>query len=500
MSNIAVPGAAPWDVWRKLFHGAQSEVDVAARPKDGLIVFAVMWGIAMMLSASSHITLLNGDQGMQLALITWAALCSAALLVMFPRKTGLLMLVAGLMSAQYLLRLPASSNNQTIALFMNGAVLSVIGLQMLRERTTQIDREMPYEQLRGVARALLAVMYFYGIFHKINTDFLNPDVSCATALYRPLAGPFGLGDNIFGQYLAIISTFVVETIAIVCLYWRRFFWVGLLVSLPFHFIIPLSGYSWYMDFSSLVFALYMLAVPREVASGLYSTGTSLLRSVPRLRPGISGLLVLGLAWIAALGVAWVIGLQYPDRSLALLWHSAWLLVWGLFGGVSMIFIIRAALLQQPYRVPPNQGHHSRWVYIFPAVLFLSCTSPYLGLKTESSIAMFSNLHTEGGVSNHLLFPQPPYLFDYQSRVTRVIASSDPVLNGRAANPDFGLVEHDIALRLLRNPEMWITYEMDGERFERTSAATYTGHRPSRIEQKLLDFKPVDWKRPKACSH
>ena len=290
---------------------------------------------------------------------------------------------------------------------MNGAVLSVVGLQMLRERTTRIDRELPYEQLRVVARALLAVMYFYGVFHKINTDFLNPDVSCATALYRPLAGPFGLGDHIVGQYLAIISTFVVETIAIVCLYWRRFFWVGLLVSLPFHFIIPLSGYSWYMDFSSLVFALYMLAVPREVASGLYSTGTSLLRSVPRLRPGISGLLVLGLAWIAAIGVAWVIGLQYPDRSLALLWHSAWLLVWTLFGGVSMIFIIRAALLQQPYRVPPNQGHQSRWVYIFPAVLFLSCTSPYIGLKTESSIAMFSNLHTEGGVSNHLLFPPAP---------------------------------------------------------------------------------------------
>ena len=77
-------------------------------------------------------------------------------------------------------------------------------------------------------------------------------------------------------------------------------------------------------------------------------------------------------------------------------------------------------------------------------------------------------------------------------MTRVIASSAPVLNARAANPDFGLVEHDIALRLLRNPEMWITYEMEGERFERASAATFTGHRPGRVEQKLLDFKPIDW--------
>ena len=46
-------------------------------------------------------------------------------------------------------------------------------------------RELPGratdEQLRLVARYLLAIMYFYGIFHKINTDFLNPQVSCAVA-------------------------------------------------------------------------------------------------------------------------------------------------------------------------------------------------------------------------------------------------------------------------------------------------------------------------------
>ncbi len=500
MNEFAVHTGPSWRLLRTLFHGARSEMDVAAQPKDGLVVFAVMWGIAMMLSAASHITILNGDHGLQLAAVTWAALGSATLLVMVPRKTRLLMVVAGLMSVQYLLRLPASSNNQTIALFMNAAIFIAIGMQVLANRSFRINRDTPYEQLRVVARALLAVMYFYGVFHKINTDFLDPQVSCATALYQPLAGPLGLGQNLAGQYLAIAATFVVETIAIVCLYWRRFFWVGLLVSLPFHYVIPLSGYSWYMDFSSLVFALYMLAVPREVASGLYSTGVSLLRTVPKLRPGLSAVLLLGGGWIAALSIAWAIGLLYPGRSLGLLWHSAWLLVWAVFGGLSMVLIIRAALLEQPYQVPASGAKRSWWVYAIPAALFLTCTSPYIGLKTESSIAMFSNLHTEGGVSNHLLFPEPPYLFDYQKRVTRVIASSDPILNARAQNQDFGLVEHDVAIRLLRNPGMWITYEMDGRRYDRITAANYTGHRPGRVEQKLLDFKPIDWARPKMCSH
>jgi len=63
------------------------------------------------------------------------------------------------------------------------------------------------------------------------------------------------------------------------------------------------------------------------------------------------------------------------------------------------------------------------VYAFPAVLFVSA-APYLGLKTESPIAMFSNLHTEGGISNHLLFSQPPYLFDYQSKVVKVLDTNN----------------------------------------------------------------------------
>ncbi len=500
MSQGYSAAPARWLGLGALFHPAKAEIDVAARPSDGLVVFSVMWGVAMMLSAASQMPLLRGDEGWGMAALAWAPLAGAALLIMNPRKTRMLLVVAALMTLLYVFRMPVSSNNQTIALFMNTAIFIAIGVQIAKNRTTTIDRDVPYEELRVVARALLAIMYFYGVFHKINTAFLDPETSCATALYRPIMAPYGLGDNIVGQYLAIASTFVIETIAIVCLYWRRFFWVGLLVSLPFHYVIPLSGYSWYMDFSSLVFALYMLAVPREVSSGLYSTGVSLLRRVPRLRPGWSAILVIGVVWILAAGLALAIGTQFPGRSNGLLWHSAWLIVWATFGGVSMVLIVRAALLEQPYRAPRPHGKPAWWVYAVPTALFVACTSPYIGLKTESSIAMFSNLHTEGGVSNHLVFPKPPYLFDYQARVTRIVSSSDPELRRRARDPDFGLVEHDVALRLLRNPKMWITYEMDGQRFERVTAATFTGHRPNWVEQKLLDFKPIDWARPKVCSH
>lgn len=496
----ALPPSALWTDIKSLFKTTKTEMDVTARPRDGLVVFSVMWGMAMMLSAASHMPLLKGDSGILLCLTTWAALGAAALLVMNPRKTRMLMVVAGLMTVQYLLRLPVASNNQTIALFMNTAIVIAVTSQAVRSGGFRIDRDVPYEQLRVAARSLLAIMYFYGVFHKINTDFLDPSVSCATALYQPLARPLGLENNIVGIYGAIISTFVIETIAIVCLYWRRYFWIGLLVSLPFHYIIPISGFSWYMDFSSLVFALYMLSAPREVAAGLYSTGVSLVRRRPRLRAGTSALLALGLAWIAAAAATLVLGLSFPNRGGSLVWHSAWLLVWSAFGGVAMVLITRAALLELPYQAPMSHQRQSWWVYAVPALLFLSCTSPYIGLKTESSIAMFSNLHTEGGVSNHLLFPSPPYLFDHQARTARIVDSSSPTLRKRAENPNFALVEHDIAIRLLRNPSLWISYEMRGKHYLRVTGETFSGHRPTWIEQKLLDFKPIDWARPKVCSH
>jgi hypothetical protein len=503
MSTVAArpaPARAPGLLWW-IFTPEKTERDVAARPSDGLVVFSVMWAMALMLSAASRIQILRGDQGLLLAGLTWGAIGAAALVVMNPRKTRLLLLVTGLMLAQYILRLPVPSNNQTIGFFMNTAVFVALTAELWRTRGGKIDRDVPYEQLRVVARALLATMYFYGIFHKINTGFLDPEVSCATALYVPLAAPFGLGENLFGRYLAIYSTFVIEGIAIVCLYWRRFFWVGLLVSLPFHYVIPISGYSWYMDFSSLVFALYMLSVPRDVSSGLYSTGAWLVRRVPHLGAGMSAVVALALVWgLAGAAVLAAATFLYPGRALGLLWHSAWLIVWALFGGLSMLFIIRAALLEQPYQEQGPRKRQSWWVYAIPTVLFVTAFSPYVGLKTESSIAMFSNLHTEGGVSNHLLFPEPPYLFDYQTNVARVIDSNSKQLQAIAANPNLGLVEHDIAIRLVNNPGLWITYEMNGQRFEQVRAETFTGPRPNFVERKLLDFKPVDWARPKVCTH
>jgi hypothetical protein len=68
---------------------------------------------------------------------------------------------------------------------------------------------------------------------------------------------------------------------------------------------------------------------------------------------------------------------------------------------------------------------------FPALVFLNGLCPYVGAKTETAFAMYSNLRTEGGSTNHLLVPRPLALFPYQTDLARVLSSSDTELQALA---------------------------------------------------------------------
>lgn len=249
--------------WRQLRPSFSQATEQTA--VDGLICFSPVWAAAAIFSLAGDRSLLIFRDGPLLGLLSWAAIAVAMLLIWRPRWTPLLFVLAGVMLTRYAVAMPVAGNNKMIAAFMNASILVICLHGALRYTSRAAMRENIYENMRVAARALLAVMYFYGIFHKINTDFFDPRVSCAVALYMPLADGFGMQHSLVGKYFAIWSTFIVEAIAIASLYWKRWFAVGLLLALMFHFVIPISVYSWYMDFSSLVLALYILSVPREVS-------------------------------------------------------------------------------------------------------------------------------------------------------------------------------------------------------------------------------------------
>ena len=474
------------------------DATVPSPPFDGLSTFAPLWGIAMTFSLAADPLKFAGQGGLVMMALLWGGAVGSILLMVHPRSTLLLGALAALSVALYVWRLPVASNNKTISAFMNGAVLVVLGVLVARGLRGETLRETAYEHLRVIARGLLAVMYIYGIFHKINTDFLHPDVSCAVGLYKPLAAPFGLSDNLIGRYLSIYITFIVETITIVGLYWRRFFAVGLICGLVFHYVIPISAFSWYMDFSSLVLALYALSIPKAVSGKLYADAVQILRPV-RKRLGRLAVLAPGLmVAAAAVAVVLMVSLGQPHREFIMVYHSVWIVVWSMVGGVAIVAMTRAAIEHLPYE-GPRSPRQPAWLYLIPGAMFLMCLSPYVGLKTESSVNMFSNLHTEGGVSNHLLLPKPPYLFGYQKDLARLLDSSDPYIDHLAAQDQY-MVMLSLKEYLRKRPNVWVTYESNGQLHSRVRSADFQGRDANLIERNLLVFKLVDFKRPKVCTH
>jgi hypothetical protein len=485
--------------WRHLKGATTDTTDRVA--VDGLIAFSPVWAAAAIFSLAGDRNMLVFRDGVLLGAITWCAVAVALLLVWRPRWTHLLGLLAAVMLARYMIAMPVAGNNKMITAFMNAGILIIGAHALLRYKSTADIRDNMYEHMRVVARALLAVMYFYGIFHKINTDFLDPSVSCAVALYTPLADGFGLEDSLIGKYLAIWSTFIVEAIAIVSLYWKRYFAVGLLLALMFHFVIPISVYSWYMDFSSLVLALYILSVPREVSAQFYDRCARLFRLLRDRFGSLGQALPFGIVIVIAVAVVAVLASFSPQPKIAPshAYQSVWVLMWVVYGGITMLLLADAALSHLPWRGPAG-SRRPLWLYAVPAVLFVISAAPYVGLRTEASIAMFSNLHTEGGITNHLVITQPWNLFQYQRDVAMIKASSDPDLQSYA-DRNLGLVMFTLNEKLLKRPDHWVTFELNGVRHEQATATSLgAGTHANAWERKLLIFKPVDYSRPKVCSH
>ena len=214
---------------------------------------------------------------------------------------------------------------------------------------------------------------------------------------------------------------------------------------------------------------------------------------------LAGGLLVAAAWICAM----IVATDYPERPLRMFYHSTFIMVWAMFGAVASVLMTRAALEHLPYRGPNRGAGQPRrpvWLHLVPLALFVACTSPYIGLKTESSINMFSNLHTEGGETNHLLFAKPPYLFGYQEDVVEILDSSHPYLLHLRDRGE-RMVLYALKDVLRRDREHWVTYRLNGlVEAEVTHASVPAYEQPSLLERAFLIFKTVDVRRPKVCTH
>jgi hypothetical protein len=384
---------------------------------------------------------------------------------------------AALLSAPF----PGVPNHANIMIYCNVLMIVAMIYSFARSQGSATDYDY-FEMVRPVLRASLILIYCLAGFHKLNSDFLNPQVSCAGAMLSEVVEVGSLiTSNIFSASAAFVlavgllfilwkrisSTYfvtprlqvytlllilctgvvlysalllirphldipadlvlaIVLATAIFTILWELI--GGLLLIIPkfqapmllvFGIMHTVLAMIGFNDFSVLAFSLLFTFIPSSYYQAINSYANLRL---PRLRIHRAHAYFI----INLLGN--LLGAIFSGGILT----GTHIQYFQQISGLS--FILAALILTWPILsmifsssrrpvwggVPVLNRHTPKFMFVFLVLLFLYGVTPYLGLRTAGNFTMFSNLRTEGTFSNHLLLRSNPIkVWGYQEDVVRL---------------------------------------------------------------------------------
>ena len=480
----------------------------AARP-DSLTIFSHVWAAQSLV----QLVFFNhwASEGLVLGYI-FAALAVAVFV--FPGRLFLFVPMVIASVTYFVSQWPFVVNHVFVDTFMSLAMLVAFALVALHYMTSssQFSRrtaEAWFTKFAPVCGAIFAFMYFSIIISKLNAGFFDLDVSCLSGMIeeaqanRPLiSGPLSLFSVEFFFWFFIVA----EAALPVMLAFRRTRLAAFYFGVPFHVLLGLMGH-W--PFSSFMISLYVLvAMPalKDVAQDLVARLDEVrLRIVPAL-PGT-------LLFAAANGLLLTSVIVLKPSWIWLIWTSA-------LSATLMIAVMREHFQHGLFSgtgVTPMWTPKPGVLWIFFILAIGNSASPYIGFKTESNVAMYSNMRTEGGVNNHLFMPKVA-LFDFQDDLVEVVDSNHPdILELKTHPARYGFVgqEFDVYIpyfefrrtvsRLKDADTLQITYLRNGElrQFRRGADDNVDADldvSPPVLLAKLAYFRPVFKGEVSYCLH
>lgn len=430
-------------------------------------------------------------------LLSFAALWSLLRPASLPRFAAVLALQVLTVAAE----MPRVSNHWLLSGITGLGLLLFLAPPLLRGRTP------PPDALRaalGSVRAQLVLLYVFATLAKLNAGFFDPAGSCGAEHYRRLAGSVLPGAP-WAIWAAIVGTLLIEAGLPLLLIVRRTRPLAFALGWAFHGMLGFNGY-W--DFSSVAAAYYAAFAPPELlaaARGSFAGRPRLqqLRQLARrVSHGPASLLLPALLLLLPAGLAALGGAPEAQRVLAANHAGRW--IW-LGAWASLGAVLLPALLQARETGAAAPALAAWWrrplLLVAPLLVALNGLSPYLGLKTENSFTMFSNLRTEGTGWNHYLMPRRLRVFGFQDEPVRILGGSDPELQ-RLARGGFRLVPFELRRYAAEHPDASLVYESAEGRFDARRAADdpRLARAPDALLARLLLFRPVAPAERNLCLH
>ena len=433
--------------------------------------FCVLWGLATLF----HLVAKDPWPAPLLSTLLAAA---ALYLLHRPAASHRLALLAALQLCESWTTAPFISNHWLFTGLVNLTLLQAYARLAWARRTFAVEPGTLYRTFAPIVRLELIILYFFAVFHKLNADFLDPQISCAVHFYagQLQSLPFALAGAV-----PIYLTLAVEAAIPLLLCWPLTRNAGILLGLLFHAAVGFNPISEFYNFSSMIFALLFLFASLRLDAG---RPTRYLFRPLRWE----GVPFYGKSVLAVGAVLVFVGLVVAAPTELVL------PLWGLYSaGLILLFVLLP-------KAPPARPAFSfrPWpVLLVPLLIGLNGCSPYLGLKTETAFAMYSNLRTEGGQSNHLLVPAGVQLFGFQRDLIEIKDSSSGFL-ASLARRKLMLPFFEVRALLQQHPNTSLTYE------RRAGPNASPG---AQLRQpipwplrKLLYFRPVAHSGRQPCFH
>lgn len=454
--------------------------------------FTVAWAIASLFHmAHSGIF----DTRLNLALLSIAALY----VIFRPTLPGLIALIL-LQLMDVAFRMPDVTNHWIFTAFVNLTILQSVLYCVYKRKSFAVDEMDVFDTFAPAVRIEVLILYFFAVFHKLNSGFFSPEVSCATELLR--AQHMGGILSTFPQLLSLNAyfTIAIELGILVMLCFRRTRHAGVFIGFLFHLVLSYSTYNAFFDFTSMILAVYFLFTSYDFNArvdewkknagsktkalfGIYSTARLII---------VCGVIIFVVGILAGLNKI----LHDPAQfHLYFFWTLYGLVLTYLLAKFLFVKVEQSGI-EKPFAL------RSSWLLILPVIVFLNGTSPYLGLKTENSYAMFSNLRTEGGVSNHFILPAEVQIFGYQKEMVEIVSSSDSKLQ-RLAEANQLMVLFEFRDHLQQHRPAEVVYRLNGqEKIFRKGETPMTGELSpnSVLLSRLMKFRTISKAEPQPCAH
>ena len=369
---------------------------------DKLYLFSFTWAVATVLHSLSFPERISLQHPFGLAVIV-----ATALVILIPQAIWPFLLMLFSSAGNTFEWMPYAPNHITFEFIINIGLLVALTWSIVRYRSkagiqpiseTLTIRNALFNSFAPALRISLLILYFYAVLHKLNWDYFNVNISCSTFLLEGYAGrlPF-LPHNAVVRWLAVWGTIAIETAIPLFLCFKRTRSTGILLGFGFHYFLAIHPHQGLYSFSAMLFALYALFVPADFPDKVQLLAKNVLGDahyrVTAAFRAVASISVLVLVVLALSGFT---------NKVSRIGFPLWL-GWGLFLVVTYVFVSSRNKLE-PERFSTLFRVRPAAFWLVPLLVFFNGMNPYLGLKTQSSFSMFSNLRTEGGTSNHLLIP------------------------------------------------------------------------------------------------